>query len=171
MKNNSTHLISNSFLLFTAFLLISSCYSLKGISIPSDVNTFYVEDFNTSARNAPSDINQVFSEALRQKVRNESRLQYSEIDPDIIFSGTIASFRVNSVAPTEGNTTALNRLEIKVKVVYENVKNEEDTWDSNFSFFNDFDSTQDLLSIQDELIDNIFVQLTEDVFNKAFTNW
>jgi len=155
------------------FLLITftACYSLKGISIPSDVNTFYVEDFTINARNAPSDINQVFAEALRLKVRNESRLQYSEIDPDIIFSGSVVSFRVNSVAPTEGNTTALNRLEIKIKVDYENVKNEEDLWTQNFSFFQDFDSTQDLLSIQDDLIDNIFRQLTEDVFNKAFTNW
>jgi len=152
-------------------ITIASCYSLKGISIPSEVNTFYVDDFTISARNAPADINQIFAESLREKVRNESRLQYREVDPDIIFSGSVTDFRVNSVAPTEGNTTALNRLEIRVKVEYENLKNEDENWSDNFSFFEDFDSSQDLQSIQDGLIVNIFRQLTEDVFNKAFTNW
>ncbi len=153
------------------FITFSSCYSLKGISIPSDVNTFYVDDFTISALNAPADINQIFAESLREKVRNESRLQYREVDPDIIFSGSVSNYRVNSVAPTEGNTTALNRLEIKVKVDYENVNNEDENWTQNFSFFQDFDSSQDLQSLQDELITTIFRQLTEDVFNKAFTNW
>lgn len=158
-------------LLFTQ----SSClfYSFKGISIPPDVETFYVEDFSVSksARNSPSDISQKFAEALRRKVTNESRLKYIETDPHISFSGEILAYSVNSVAPVEGNTTALNRLEIRLKVNYNNSLNDEDEWSNNFSFFQDYDSSADLQSIEDGLIDAIFVQLTEDVFNKAFTNW
>lgn len=162
-------------LLIIFILINSSClfYSLKGISIPADVNTFYVEDFSIgkSARNSPSDINQKFAEALRRKVTNESRLKYSEIDSDLVFSGQITRYTVNSVAPEEGNTAALNRLEIKIKVDYANNLNDEDDWSNNFSFFQDYDSAEDLQNIEDDLIETIFVQLTEDVFNKAFTNW
>lgn len=153
----------------------SSCifYSFKGISIPPDVDTFYVEDFNVSkrARNSPSDISQKFAEALRRKVTNESRLRYVENDPHINFSGEIIDYSVNSVAPEEGNTTALNRLEIRIKVNFTNTQREEEDWSNNFSFFQDYDSSSDLQSIEDGLIDDIFIQLTEDVFNKAFTNW
>ena len=153
----------------------SSCifYSFKGISIPPDVETFYVEDFNVSkrARNSPSDISQKFAEALRRKVTNESRLRYIETDAHVNFSGEIVDYSVNSVAPEEGNTTALNRLEIRIKVDYSNTQREEDDWSNNFSFFQDYDSSADLQSIEDGLIDDIFTQLTEDVFNKAFTNW
>jgi hypothetical protein len=159
--------------LFFFLASFSSCYSFKGISIPQGADTYYVEDFSisASARNSPSDINQKFAEALRLKVRNESKLQYAEVDPHITFSGQVTNYTVNSVAPEEGNTTALNRLEIRVKVNYVNSLNEEDEWSNNFSFFQDYDSAQDLQNIQDDLIDAIFIQLTEDVFNKAFTNW
>ncbi len=160
-----------TFYLSIMAVLFIGCYSFKGITIPTDVDTFFVEDFIIRAKNAPADINQIFAEALRRKVTNESRLLYVTEEADIIFSGEIMSYRVNSVAPQEGNTTSLNRLEIKVKVIFENVSNEEDTWTNNFSFFQDYDSNADLQSIEEGLIETIFNQLTEDVFNKAFTNW
>ncbi len=151
-------------------LLCSSCYSFKGISIPPDVNTFYVEDFGNNAKNSPVDINQIFAESLREKVRNESRLQYNEQDPDIEFQGTIKEYSVRSI-PAQENQSALNRFEIKIQVQYVSNKNEEDSWDQLFSFFQDFESDVDLQSVQEELTETIFDQLIEDVFNKAFTNW
>jgi hypothetical protein len=42
---------------------------------------------------------------------------------------------------------------------------------NNFSFFKDFSSDQNLLSVQDELIDDINKELAEMVFNWAFNNW
>ena len=152
-------------------LLLQSCYSFKGISIPATADFFYVEDFSISVRNAPSDINQRFAEALRRKIINESRLKYSEENADLLFAGTISGYQVNSIAPEEGNTTALNRLEIRVRVEFSNLQNPEEDWSNNFSFFQDYDSNADLTSLEDGLIDIIFNQLVEDVFNKAFTNW
>ena len=65
----------------------SSCYGFKGISIPPDINTFYVEDFENRAPNAPGGINQTFSETLRTKIRNESKLTLVDRDADITFAG------------------------------------------------------------------------------------
>jgi len=157
----------------TVLLILSmySCYSFKGISIPATAEYFFVEDFGISVRNAPSDINQRFAEALRRKVINESRLKYSEANADLVFSGNIIGYNVNSIAPEEGNTTALNRLEIRVKVDFTNVDNPDEDWSNNFSFFQDYDSNADLQSLEDGLVVTIFTQLVEDVFNKAFTNW
>ncbi len=150
---------------------LSSCYSFKGISIPATVSTFYVDDFKLKVGNAPGDIDQRFSEALREKIRNESSLNYTEQDPDIEFSGAVITFRTTSEAPTAESLAALNRLEISVKVKYVNNRDEEDTWNNSFSFFENYDGNTDLGSVQDGLIESIFEQLTEDVFNKAFTNW
>jgi len=165
----------NKYITFTILIsLLSGCYSFKGISIPPEAKTYYVDDFQLRANNAPAQIDQIWSEALREKVRNESRLTYDEQNPDIEFTGSIVEYSVVGTAPQEGNTVALNKLTIGVKVTYFNNAGDggdDDEWTQTFSFFVDFDATIDLNSVEESFIDEIFEQLTENVFNKAFTNW
>ncbi len=160
------------FAVFILFLqLFTGCYSFKGISIPPNINTFYIEDFINRAPNAPGAIDQTFSEALRTKIRNESRLRLVDIDPDIVFKGAVSRFQITSEAPQAGNTISFNKLTIGVDVEYVNSRNEDDNWKQSFSFFRDFESNADFQSLQDGFIAEIFRQITEDVFNRAFTNW
>jgi len=160
-------------LICTVVVMSSGCYSFKGIAIPPDIKTYYINDFQfqSSVYNAPGDLNQRFSEALRAKIRNESRLLYTEEDPNIEFGGTITSFSLRPEAPQAGNTVALNRLDINISVDFVNNIDDKKSWKKSFSFFRTFDSTQDFLSLQDVLIKEIFDQLTENVFNEAFTGW
>lgn len=154
--------------------LLSGCYSFKGISIPPEAKTFYVSDFVLRANNAPAQIDQLWSEALREKIRNESRLTYNEQSPDIEFEGSITSYKVVGTAPQAGNTVSLNKLTIGISVTYTNNAGDggkDDEWTQTFSFFKDFDATLDLNSVEEGFIEEIFEQLTENVFNKAFTNW
>jgi hypothetical protein len=152
-----------------------SCYSFKGTNISPDVETFYIGNFRSTAANAPAEIGQLFSDKLRDKVLRETRLSYSESDISIEFDGTVTGYRVTSVAPTNDESgvvgSALNRLEVTVQVDYINNITEDDGWNQSFSFFSDFESNQDLTAVQDDLIELIFEQITEDIFNRAFTNW
>ena len=157
-----------------SFILLSlfwSCYSFKGISIPPEVNTYYISTFENRAGNAPAGIEQLFSETLKEKIRNESRLKFSEDDPDIEFEGSISSYNVRSMSPTAGNETAFNRLNISINVEFTNARDEEEDWQKSFSWYRDFTNDEDLTANQDDFIEEIFEQLTEDVFNQAFTNW
>ena len=159
---------------FLLSILVTGCYSFKGISIPPDVNTFYIENFQNKASNAPAGLEIQFRDDLVNKINSSSKLSYTEIDPHIEFRGDISRFNVSAVAPQQSDeqaTTAFNRLTIAVRVEYINNNNEEENWQQSFSFFEDFESTTDLSSVQDDLIDGIFTQLLEDIFNKAFTNW
>ena len=154
--------------------IFGACYSFKGITIPPEVQYYTVEDFKmnfSSGDNFPPNIEITFAEAMRERIRNESNLKYSTDDPDIIFSGTIKTFRVRPAAPEEGSTTALNRLDINVEIVYEDLLDEENNWKKNYNAFEDFDSTEPLTSVQDELIEIIFNDITERVFNDTFSNW
>jgi hypothetical protein len=164
------------YIIILCFLVLESCfsfkYSFKGISIPTDVKTFYIENVKVDSRvNAPANIGLDFFEALQARITNESKLKFVETDPDLNFIVTISNFSLNQAAPQEGNTTALNRLEISVKIAMENAKHEEESWNKNYTDFQDFDSTQDLFSVQDELIATIFEEMTERIFNDSFTNW
>ncbi len=152
-------------------ILNCSCYSFRGISIPPDVNTYYIPVFDIRAENAPPTIGQQFSETLKDKVRNESRLQWNDISPDLEFTGAISAFRVSPQAPKPGETVSFNRLEIAVQIQCTNNIDPKKNWKQTFTFFNDFDTNLNLLDIQDQLIQQIFQQITEDIFNKAFTDW
>lgn len=171
---------TSSFRLPTIFILISifissqSCYRFKGISIPPEVDTFYVGTFQNKASNSPGGLETEFTDAFIQKIIGSSKLNYDDVDPHIEFNGYLSRFSVSAVAPQQSDdraTTAFNRLTISVNVEYMNKFDEEDNWNQSFSFFSDFESTTDLSSVQDELIETIFAQILEDIFNKSFTNW
>ena len=152
-------------------IIFSGCYSFKGITIDRETRTYYVLPFSNEALNALPTLSTDFTEALKDKIRNESRLIFAETDPDIVFSGSITRYSVTPVAPDQGETIALNRLEIAVRVVYENTVKEEQNWQQNFSFFQDFPGGQNLIDVQDELVAAINDQLVENIFNAAFNNW
>ncbi len=156
---------------FACLLFFCGCYSFKGISIPPEINTFYVENFVTSAANAPLEIDVQFSEALRTKIRTESKLKLRDIEPDITFGGEITGYDVIAESPQEGNTVALNKLQISVLVKYTNNKNEKDKSTKSYSFFRTFPGDQDLQSVQAALNKDIINQLTERIFNETFTTW
>lgn len=153
---------------------LCSCYGFKGISIPPGIDTFLVDDFQlnfSSGSVFPANLELTFAENLRNRIRSESSLKYSEADPDIIFSGTILTYLTSPAAPVEGAETTLNRLDIQVQIVYEDVHDEENNWTKTFSGFQDFPSTQLLSSVEDNLISVIFDEMTERIFNDSFTNW
>lgn len=152
-------------------LSVTACYSFKGISIPDNVDTFTVALFQNRAGNAPATIGQTFTDELVDKINNQTRLNFDGNNPDIEFKGSISGYEVQSIAPTRDNTSALNRLQIRVSIEYINHKNEEDNWKQTFSQQRDFGSGENLFSVQDQYIAEIFELIVEDVFNKAFTNW
>ncbi len=151
---------------------LTACYSFKGISIAPEVKTYYVSQFQDNALNAPPNLYQTVTEVLREKVRNETRLVQNEETPDIEFVGTLVDYRVTAEAPRPGEFAAVNRLTIVVKVDYINNKVESDQgFSSNFSFFFDFPGTVTLQAVENDAIEEILDQITEDIFNKAFSSW
>lgn len=161
-------------ILCCALLLTGCCYSFKGISIDPDVNTFFIQNFSPEAPNAPPTLPVDFTERLKDKIRLESRLSLKNTDPDVEFTGKITDYRVVPVAPRPGETVALNRLEVGVSVQFINNKNEKKSWPAPRSFrhFAEFDNNVDLLSVQDQLLQQtIYPQILDDIFNAAFNDW
>ena len=159
-------------MLYFVITVSSGCtVKMKSFGIAPDVHTYFVGQFKTTALNAPATINQTFSESLKDKISKESRLQYTEEDPHIEFNGTVQGYNVSAVAPLPGETTSFNRLTIVVNVEYINNLYPKNNFTKSFSHFEDFPTDANLLQVQDELIEVIFTQILEDIFNQAFNNW
>jgi hypothetical protein len=149
------------------------CYSFKGISIDPRVTTFSVRNFDNLAGNAPPNLALEFTERLKDKMRNETRLQLRNEDAEVEFSGEVVGFTVIPVAPQPGEVVSLNQLVVTLRVRAENNKEEEITWpaEREFKHFAEFSNQTDLLTVQDQLVRQIGDQLLEDIFNHFFNNW
>lgn len=168
------HLPGLLLLAVAVLLLNGGCYTFKGISIDPNIKTFFVQNFENVAPNAPPTLAVDFTERLKDKVRTETPLTLRNEEPDAEFSGRVVDFRVVPVAPKPGETVALNRLEIRFQINYTvNKEGVPGSWpnEKSFSHFAEFSNETDLLSVQDELIRQITTQLLEDIFNAAFNNW
>lgn len=160
-------------LIACSVFLLSGCYSFKGVSIPQEVSTFYVQDFEISNRamKAPRQLGTVFTDQFKRKVLRESRLSFNESNPDVEFSGEISQFDIRSVAPQPDETTSFSRLDISIQANYIDHLNEENNWTKTFSDFRNFDRNINFLDVQDQLVKEIFDQISEDIFNQTFSNW
>ena len=148
-----------------------SCYSLNGIAISPETQTFYVAQFDVTTTEGPPGIGQRFSELLKQRINNDTRLAFAETDPDIEFAGAITGFTITPEAPNPETGSDLNRLTIRVQVDYVDTKTEANSYSQTFTDFENFPGDQDPLTVQETLVEPLFDRLSEEAFNKAFSNW
>lgn len=145
--------------------------SLSGASIPEEAKTVSVAFFtNNTSLGAPS-LSQRFTEKLRDVVSQQTRLALIKQNGDLQFEGYISDYNVSPVAIQSTDQASLNRLTITVQVKYINKFDAAKNFEQAFTRFADFKSTESISAKEQELVAEIYRQLNEDIFNKAFNNW
>ena len=153
---------------------LSGCkvsYNFRGVNISSDLQTYTVQYFQNRAPIVQAQLSQVFTEALQDKIQNNTSLDLSADGGDVQFSGEITNYQTRPTAITGNETAARNRLTITVRVKYTNALEPELDYDSSFSRYEDYDASQNLSDVENTLIELIVEDLVEDIFNKAFVSW
>lgn len=138
-----------------------------------DSATVAVLQFTNTAPLAKPTLAQTMTESLRDFIIRQTKYALVTEDADAYFEGEVIGYSISPVAIVAGSTdqAALNRLTITVKVKYTNELKETDNFESNFSRFADFPSTQDISAVEDALIKEITDQLTQDIINKSIFAW
>ncbi len=161
-------------LLFIAAILFQGCrfsYSFTGASIAENVKTFSVDYFANRARLVNPNLSQQFTEALQEKLTRQTSLDLVTERGDLEFTGQITGYDTRPMNIQEGDYAAQTRLTVTVKVKYVNNTDHEQDWEKSFSAYADYESTQILSEVEDELMVEIIEQLTEDIFNASIANW
>ncbi len=146
-------------------------YSFSGVNISPQIKTVTVDYFPNRAPVVQAQLSQVFTDALIDKVQGNTSLELVPAGGDVSFSGEIRNYETKPTAITGDETAARNRLTISIRVVFTNNIDPDQSFESNFSRYEDYDSSQNLADVENELIDLIVEELVEDIFNKAFVNW
>ena len=166
-------------ILFTAMVgSLSSCgiYSFTGASIPPGTETFQVNYFNNEAGNKPGStvepgLDQEFTIALQDLIQNQTNLNLVSTNGDLVYEGEIIEYRISPTTSTANNTAAQNRLTMSVNLRYTNTKKEEDSFETRFTFFYDFDANQQLFDVKDAANRELFERITQDIFNATLAKW
>jgi len=146
-------------------------YSFSGVNISPDIQTVTVDYFPNRAPVVQAQLSQLFTDALVDKIQSNTSLELVPAGGDVVFSGEIKKYETRPTAITGAETAARNRLTIGINVVYTNNIEPESSFESTFSRYEDYDSSQNLADVEEELIDLILENILEDIFNKAFVNW
>jgi len=146
-------------------------YSFTGASISPEVQTVSIDFFPSYAPLAPPIASQFFTEAMKDIFLQQTNLTLVKQDGDLQFSGAIVNYNSAPVAIQGNETAALTRVTMTVKVKFVNTIEEDQSFETSFSRFEDFETSQDLSSVEEDLLRSINDQLTQDIFNKAVTNW
>lgn len=160
--------------LFALMGAMSSCkisYSFSGVNISPEVLTYSVDYFPNRAALVQAQLSQQFTDALMDKIQGNTSLDLSTQGGDVQFSGEITNYVTRPTAITSEETAARNRLTITVRVKYVNVVEPDLDFDSSFSRYEEYDATQSLTDVEEELLPVIIENLVEDIFNKAFISW
>ncbi|MCP4311075.1 MAG: LptE family protein [Bacteroidetes bacterium] len=161
-------------LLSALVLVIPSCkvtYSFSGVNISTEVSSYSVQYFPNRAAIVQAQLSQLFTDALMDKIQSNTSLELSTDGGDVEFSGEITKYETRPTAITSDETAARNRLTISVRVKYTNYVEPDLDYDTSFSRYEDYDASQNLTDVEDELISLIVENLIEDIFNRAFVSW
>ena len=144
---------------------------MSGASISPDVKTIAIRYFTKTTSLGPSSLSQVFTEQLKDKFLTQTNLSITNENADLTLEGTISSYVITPQAIQANETAASNRLSITVIVKFTNLKDEKQNFETAFTRFSEYSSSENINSVEDKLILDINDQLVDDIFNKSVINW
>ncbi|WP_297060395.1 LptE family protein [uncultured Duncaniella sp.] len=147
-------------------------YKLNGAAIDYNVyKTIYVSQFPIRAALVYPPLQQTFENELLDYISRNTRLRTVESGGDLQLEGEITGYSLSPQAVTEDAYASKTRLTIQVRVKYIDNKQEGKDIDQTFSAYRDFDSSEMLTDVQDELCSQISKELVDLIFNATLGNW
>jgi hypothetical protein len=160
-------------LLVAGLLVLPGCrvnYSFTGGDV-GGARTVSLELFATGGPLATPQSAQIFTETLRDLLLAQTPLKLAQRDGDVQYSGSITGYDVQPVSIQANETAALNRLTLTVRVDYVNTLEPAKNNSSSYTRFADYESSQDLVSVEERLVEQISEQLAQDIFDRTLGNW
>lgn len=169
--NRSNPFALTSVLLVGLIILVSGCYSFRDVSIPPEVKTVRIQYFENKARLFNPVLSPLLTDKLRQKVISQTRLtQVQGEDADYDIAGTITDCSVSTTG-ISNQQAASNRLNITVQIQFRNRLDESKNFEASVTRNFDFSANLTLDQAQLQLQDDIIRNLSDEIFNRIFSNW
>jgi hypothetical protein len=164
--------LKNTFLILFGIISIQgTCrYSLKDVSIPTEVKTVKVFFIENKARYINPQLSPKLTDKLRQKIVNQTRLSQTNNEADYEVSGYISDYSVSTSGISQ-QQVASNNLNVTVHIIFRNRLDEKKNFEADITRNFPFSSSKSLTQAEGELNEQIINNLTDEIFNRIFSNW
>ncbi|WP_321436406.1 LptE family protein [uncultured Bacteroides sp.] len=161
--------------LLSLLLLVNSCsvsYKFTGTSINYEkTKTISIADFPIKSDYVYAPLATKFNDDLKDIFVRQTRLRLVPRSGDMTIEGEITGYQqLNKTVKADGFASE-TELRITVNVRFVNNKNHTEDIEQQFTAFRNYDSTQMLTAVQDQLIAEMTKEITEQIFNATAANW
>lgn len=156
---------------------LSGTYSFTGASIPDAATTFSVAYIpNNTAHFAT--LSNALTEALKDRFSRQTKLIQVSENGDLAFEGEITSITEapSAIGAASGGQTeraTANRVTITVTMMFTNAVEPTLSFENRqtFTAYTDFDATQMLSSVENQLLDELVTDLVDKIFTASVAQW
>ncbi len=157
--------------LFLAGTTGCGIYRLNDASVPDSIKTVKVNFIQNKAPYVNPQLAQQLTDRLRQKIVSQTRLsQTNDDNADWIIDATITGY-ATSTSGISQQQVASNRLTVTIEMVITKQKDDNKVEKFQVSRPFEFDARLSLQQAESSLSTEMLRNLTDDMFNKLFSNW
>lgn len=158
-----------------AVMVIVSCtisYKFNGASINYDkVKTISIANFPIQSAYVYPPLGVEFNQQLLDIYVQQTRLRQVDTGGDMDISGEIIEYSQRNKAVQADGLSSMVTLTVRVNVRFVNNTNHAEDFEQQFSASADYESTRQLIDVQDELIKEIVDDLVDQIFNATVARW
>jgi outer membrane lipopolysaccharide assembly protein LptE/RlpB len=158
---------------FGLITMSATCkYSFNDTSpIPPEISSFRVNYLENKAQYVNTQLSPQLTERLKQKIINTTRLRQTNSDQaDYDISGYVSQYYTTTVSITGSNASG-NRLTVGFHLSFRNNRDEKKNIEADLMRTYDFEGNLSLSQAEASLNDEMVKNLTDEIFNKIFSNW
>lgn len=171
MKNG----IIKTVMVFASAIMLYGCkvsYSMSGASIDyNTTKTITLEAFSNRAAYQWAPMAPMFNTTLSDRYNSQTKLRQVKRDGDLVLSGEITSYDQTNKSISADGYSAMVQLKMSVKVKYTNNKYHKDDFDKTFTATREYDASQQLSAVQEELVQQMIDDIVDQVFNATVAKW
>jgi hypothetical protein len=161
------------YFLLSVFSLSCGVYSFRDVSIDyTKIKTIKIGFFENKARYINPQLANKLTDKVQQKIVNQTKLiRTNNDDAHLQINGFVSNYDPSVTVGVSNQQSTTNRLTVTVHLIIKNtIENTTQEFDVTRNF--DFDATTTLQQAETRLLDSEIVpSLTDEIFNKIFSNW
>lgn len=135
------------------------------------VKTITIESFTNRASYQWGPMASIFNNALGDIYVRQTKLRQVKADGNLRLSGEITAYDQTNKSISSDGYSSMVQLRMSVRVTFVNNTNRNEDFEKTFSATREYESSQQLSVVQEELVTQMTNEIVDQIFNATVANW
>lgn len=174
LRNRKTYQVV--LMLSLCLVTLSACYfpsyKFNGASIDYEkTKTIQIDNFPIRSAYVWTPMQSIFQNKLTDIFASQTKLRQVKKNGDLQLAGEITGFdQFNKGVSSNGYSNQV-QLKMTVNVRFVNNKKHDEDFERQFTATSEYDASQQLTAVQEELVTQMVKDITDQIFNATVANW